>query len=298
MTENEKGKQDISKADGKNIYDFKEIKDSISMKTVLAYYGIEVKKNTNIPCIAGTHADKKPSMKVGNKNCFCFSCMANFTVIDVVMQFENVDAKEASRILNDRYQLNLEPVHKVAYVDALPFSNVFVETLGLSNIPVVSFNHTYKDAKTGEEKTVYNHIHYGLAELYAEDKILYYEMLDGKLSEKINKIKDWENRLTKEYLSSTVFIQNCDITEIQKKDPKDYTEEDIKTLKKLSQSIFITTEYYNEQMKSISVDKSVANDMFKQLRQFYHKTIEPLIKEKENETQVEKMENEDERDER
>ena len=257
----------------KSIYDFNEIKHSIDMKSVLRFYGIDTKTRGNIACITGTHSDNRPSMKVGTNRCYCYACQASLSVIDVVMLKEGVDSKEAARILNDRYGLNLAPVHQVAYNDALPFSNAYIEALGLTNNPIVGVTKTYED-KDNAEKTEYKSLHYGLAELYADDKELYYDIIESKLNEKIEDTKAWEKNLKDEHIKALAFLSKVDI-------PNHLTDKGY--LKEVNKSTYIVSEYYDEQMELLKTTKSKLNEMDRLLYAFYKAEIKPIRRKREKE---------------
>lgn len=240
-----------------NLYSFDDVKKAINMRTVLESYGIKVSGHRNIPCISKEHTDKHPSMRVGDTNCYCFSCKANMSVIDVVMEFENVDSKQACQILNERFNLNLTPIHRVAYEDNLPISAINYAFLGLEK------KDGYYYEKYGENNTP---IHYGLRELYAEDKMLYYEILNDKLLEKIESIKEREETARQELAESLSFLNKCDI-------PNNLTNAEY--LDTASRHIF-TVNQHPEVMKSIETDKKIANELTKQMYKFYKREIKPL----------------------
>ena len=88
------------------IYD--EIKNRVQMKDLLASYGINPVRGTNIyRCIF--HEDRKPSANI-IKNCekfHCFSCQYSGDIFDIVEHFEKCNRKEALKILDSRFNLGL-----------------------------------------------------------------------------------------------------------------------------------------------------------------------------------------------
>ena len=82
------------------------IKNRVSMKEVLAYYG-QHPVGSSYRCFA--HDDHRPSasiMKKGDKY-HCFSCGWTGDVIDVVRFFERCDSKKAIKVLNENFHLGV-----------------------------------------------------------------------------------------------------------------------------------------------------------------------------------------------
>ena len=242
---------------GGNLYSFEEVKNAVSVRDVLESYGVKIPRRGNIHCISPEHSDDKPSMKVGEKSCYCFSCMKKYSAIDIVMQFENVDSKTSANILNERFHLNLEPIKRVSYEDALPIPQTAYSFLGLEQ------KTAYYLSKNGEDNKP---IYFGLRELYAEDKMLYYDILNGKLQEKVESIKAHEEICRTDLADALVFLNNSDVKEHLT---------DMEYLDRMGRAIF-TVRQYPEEMKVIENDKSIANQITRLMNKFYKREIKPL----------------------
>ena len=82
--------------------DAADIRQAVSMDTVLAWYGLEPNRAGFIPC--PFHPDKSPSLKIyeGNGGWHCFGCGAGSDIFDFVMNFEEVDFKDAYKIIVEK----------------------------------------------------------------------------------------------------------------------------------------------------------------------------------------------------
>lgn len=86
----------------------KEIKERVSMRELLEFYGIHpVRGNNNYLCLF--HDDHKPSAGItkDGKNWHCFSCLVTASVIDVVSQIKQCEFKKALRIIDNDFGLGL-----------------------------------------------------------------------------------------------------------------------------------------------------------------------------------------------
>lgn len=79
-----------------------EIKESVSMKDVLAKYG--VKTDRNGMCNCPIHGERHPSMKVYSDGYKCFACNSAGDIFTFVQEMEGCDFKRAFMILGGSYQ--------------------------------------------------------------------------------------------------------------------------------------------------------------------------------------------------
>ena len=82
--------------------DAAEIKRVIDMEDVLAWYGLTPNRAGFVSC--PFHPDKSPSLKIykGSGGWHCFGCGAGSDIFDFVMNFEEVDFKDAYEIIVER----------------------------------------------------------------------------------------------------------------------------------------------------------------------------------------------------
>jgi len=80
----------------------------VSLKDVLEMYGIYPKRGRN-NYICFMHNDKHPSagLTKDGKKFHCFSCGATLGLFDVVQHFEQCDFKTATKILDNKFHLEL-----------------------------------------------------------------------------------------------------------------------------------------------------------------------------------------------
>lgn len=81
---------------------FEAVKQSVSTREAVAFYGIEVKQNGMACC--PFHDDKNPSMKV-DQRFHCFGCGADGDVIDFTAKLFNLSPKEAAEKLAQDFGL-------------------------------------------------------------------------------------------------------------------------------------------------------------------------------------------------
>ena len=79
-----------------------EIKENISMRDVLAKYGVKV--NRNGMCCCPIHNEKHPSMKVFEDGYKCFACNSGGDIFKFVQEMEQCDFKQAFFILGGTYE--------------------------------------------------------------------------------------------------------------------------------------------------------------------------------------------------
>lgn len=86
---------------------FNVIKTKVTLSDVFSYYGIHYSPRSNISC--PFHEDKKPSFKIYDySNSFhCFSCNKGGSIIDFVMEKENLSDIDSAKFINDKFNLNL-----------------------------------------------------------------------------------------------------------------------------------------------------------------------------------------------
>jgi hypothetical protein len=115
------------------------------------YTGIDTNTSGNIPCPSKKDDAKTPPAYIcdtdGQNKCFCYSCLHEFTPIDIVMQHTNVSLYEACKKLIDDFGLPLATYSNISeiedlkeqqraasqdvYVDMFPLSIEDCKTLGL-----------------------------------------------------------------------------------------------------------------------------------------------------------------------
>lgn len=79
-----------------------EIKQSTTMRDVLAKYGIKV--NRNGMCCCPIHQERHPSMQVFNDGYKCYACQSNGDIFTFVQEMEHCDFKTAFMILGGSYK--------------------------------------------------------------------------------------------------------------------------------------------------------------------------------------------------
>jgi len=86
---------------------FATIKETLNIADITAFYGIEVKRNSQALC--PFHNERTPSFTIYPKtNSFkCFGCGIGGSVIDFVMQMCGMDALEAAKKLDADFNLGL-----------------------------------------------------------------------------------------------------------------------------------------------------------------------------------------------
>lgn len=94
----------------------KEIRDRVSMKEVLDYYGIIPKRSYNNYTCLFHSPDRKPSAGItkDGKLYHCFSCNVTASVFDVVSQIKGCDFKTSIKVIDNDFGLGLfrELTHK------------------------------------------------------------------------------------------------------------------------------------------------------------------------------------------
>lgn len=85
---------------------FATIKEYVSPMNIVSLFGLEVSPSGFIHCIS--HTDKKPSMKIYDKNFKCFSCGALYDVISFVKEYCNCTTYNALTFINDNFNLNID----------------------------------------------------------------------------------------------------------------------------------------------------------------------------------------------
>ena len=81
------------------------IKDRLTMREVLEYYGYEPNKKGFICCMF--HNEKTPSMKIFEKDYHCFGCGEHGDVITFVQKLFNLSFQEALKKIDIDFGLNL-----------------------------------------------------------------------------------------------------------------------------------------------------------------------------------------------
>lgn len=85
---------------------FFHIKNNVKPKRLATHLGIDINSAGFILCPA--HQDSNPSMKVYSERFVCFSCGANYDVIDFTMKFFSCETREAMKILNEEFKLGID----------------------------------------------------------------------------------------------------------------------------------------------------------------------------------------------
>ena len=82
--------------------DAADIRQAVSMDTVLAWYGFKPNRAGFIPC--PFHGDTDPSLKVfpSGRGWHCFGCGLGSSVIDFVMHMEGLTFQDACKVITER----------------------------------------------------------------------------------------------------------------------------------------------------------------------------------------------------
>lgn len=80
-----------------------EIKDTYSMRDIVERYDFHPNRRGFISCPFHT-GDRSPSLKVYDKDFHCHACGANGDIFSFIQMMENVEFKEAFRILGGAYE--------------------------------------------------------------------------------------------------------------------------------------------------------------------------------------------------
>lgn len=84
---------------------FEEIKLRLSILEVAERYGIKILKGSKAVC--PFHDDNHPSMSFKNNRFKCFACGIGGSVIDLVMNYFNLNVIQAAKKLNDDFNMRL-----------------------------------------------------------------------------------------------------------------------------------------------------------------------------------------------
>lgn len=92
--------------------DYEEVKNRLTMRRVIEFYGIEAGRN-NL-CICPFHNDNKPSMKIYEKSFYCWSCGTGGDLITFVSRYFNLNNESAClQLINDFSLPN--PIEEISY---------------------------------------------------------------------------------------------------------------------------------------------------------------------------------------
>ena len=99
----------------------KEMKDRVSMKDVLDYYGIAPKRSRNNYTCLFHSPDEHPSAGItkNGKYFHCFACGVTASIFDVVCHLEQCSFKQAMQIIDNNFKLCL--LRPLSYKDRLEF---------------------------------------------------------------------------------------------------------------------------------------------------------------------------------
>lgn len=102
----------------------KEIKDRVSMKDVLDYYGIMPRRGRNNYTCLFHSPDQKPSAGItkSGKSFHCFACGVSASIFDVVCQIEQCSFKQAIKIIDANFQLGL--VKQLSHKEKLELARI------------------------------------------------------------------------------------------------------------------------------------------------------------------------------
>lgn len=89
-----------------------EIRERLTMREVVEFYGFEVNRGGYINC--PFHSENTPSLKIypGNRGFHCFGCSAHGDVITFVMKYLNLSFAQAVIRLSSDFHLGLTPTHE------------------------------------------------------------------------------------------------------------------------------------------------------------------------------------------
>lgn len=95
--------------------DAADIRQAVSMDTVLAWYGFKPNRAGFIPC--PFHGDTDPSLKVfpSGRGWHCFGCGLGSSVIDFVMHMEGLTFQDACKVITERAGLEGYTAKQVRY---------------------------------------------------------------------------------------------------------------------------------------------------------------------------------------
>lgn len=84
---------------------FEEIRNRLDMRTVVEYYGIEVKRNNT--CLCPFHDDHHPSAHIYPNAFHCFTCNLHYDVLGFVMALFNLSPIGTAKKLNFDFNLSI-----------------------------------------------------------------------------------------------------------------------------------------------------------------------------------------------
>lgn len=89
-----------------------EIRERLTMREVVEFYGFEVNRGGYINC--PFHSENTPSLKIypGNRGFHCFGCGAHGDVITFVMKYLNLSFAQAIIRLSSDFHLGLTPTRE------------------------------------------------------------------------------------------------------------------------------------------------------------------------------------------
>ena len=85
---------------------FEEVKALVDMPTAARHYGVEVGRNNMAVC--PFHHERTPSMKLYERNFYCFGCGEHGDVISLVQELFSLTPMEAVKQLNSDFGLSLD----------------------------------------------------------------------------------------------------------------------------------------------------------------------------------------------
>ena len=87
---------------------FNMVKERVSIREAMERYGIEV--NRNGMCCCPFHSDRHPSMKIYDRNYYCFGCHESGDVINLVAQLYGLPMKSAAEKLAADFGIGTDAV--------------------------------------------------------------------------------------------------------------------------------------------------------------------------------------------
>lgn len=159
--------------------DFREVNARSPIRAVIDSYGIPVGRG-NIPCLAGTHEDKHPSMKVyeGSNSCYCFTCRRSMRPLDIVMAKDGCDVVTAAHRLAGMF--GLEETEVMEYYPLRYDDYRYLDLDGSAK----AVPRTYKGCDDDDIfPSARDSVFYGLRDLWREDRECFNAIVGAKAIE-------------------------------------------------------------------------------------------------------------------
>ena len=190
-------------------YDLDAINKAVPIEDVIRRYsGIDTSRRGNISCPSPNHSDKKPSAHIYShtNTCTCFACGRTFTPLTIVKENMNVSLPNASQMLIDDYNLDMEYYSNIAEVrkakadikqgkttDIFPLTPQECKLIGLESAMATTVLNPLYDTKDQEESYSYGDKYIrieNLSETWKRDRNAVEAMLVEKCDETIEGINN------------------------------------------------------------------------------------------------------------